>query len=337
MASRLSWLGSCTNAQLKLLARAVGVNTSGTKPILTSALRDHLPKRTLNLDKSQRTRILSIDMGIRNLAYCCLVLPHTGRQNTTGVEKPMVQNWTRLAISEDPTKSGQSRDDLLPEANGPLAELGSKASSPKEAFDPATYSQHAYDLVTTLVEGLKPTHVLIERQRFRSMGGSAVLEWTLRVNMFEAMIYAVLKTFSERGLWQGVVHSIAPSKVSNFWITDSETVLKEGSGSKSAKTKTAKINMVANWLKDGTRFELQGAAAQLGEAYLRQKTGKVNKSSVKQKSSTSKARAAVGNSVEKLDDLADCLLQGMAWIKWDENRRLILTKGAEALALLEEA
>ena len=338
MASRLSWLGSCTSAQLKLLARAVGVNTSGTKPILTSALRDHLPERTLNLDKSQPTRILSIDMGIRNLAYCCLVLPHTGRQNTTGVEKPMVQNWTRLAISEGPSKSAQSKDNLLPEANGALAELGkAKASSPKEAFDPATYSQHAYDLVTTLVEDLKPTHVLIERQRFRSMGGSAVLEWTLRVNMFEAMIYAVLKTFSERGLWPGVVHSIAPSKVSSFWITDSETVLKEGSGSQSARTKKAKINMVAEWLKDGTRFELKGAAAQLGEVFLRRKTGKFNKSSVKQKSSTSKARAAVGSSVEKLDDLADCLLQGMAWIKWDENRRLILTKGAEALALLEEA
>ena len=337
MASRLSWLGSCTNAQLKILAKAIGVNTSGTKPILTSALRDHLPKRTLDLDKSQHTRILSIDMGIRNFAYCCLVLPRTGRQNTTGVEKPMVQNWTRLAISEEPTKSRQSKENLLPEANGELKKLGkAKASSPKEAFDPATYSQHAYNLVTTLVEDLKPTHVLIERQRFRSMGGSAVPEWTLRVNMFEAMIYAVLKTFSERGLWQGVVHSIAPSKVSNFWITDSETVIKKGSRSKSVKTKTAKSNLVAEWLKDGSRFELKGAAAQLGEAYLRKKIGKADKSSVKQKSSTSKARAAVGNSVEKLDDLADCLLQGMAWIKWDENRRLILTKGAEALALLEE-
>ncbi|KAM0803253.1 mitochondrial resolvase Ydc2 [Usnea florida] len=338
MASRLSWLGSCTNAQLKTLARAIGVNTSGTKPILTSALRDHLPKRTLDLDKSQRTRILSIDMGIRNLAYCCLVLPRAGHQNTTGVDKPVVQNWTRLAISEESTKSGQSKDNLLTEANGNLAELGkAKASRPKEAFDPATYSKHAYDLVSTLVDDLKPTHVLIERQRFRSLGGSAVLEWTLRVNMFEAMIYAVLKTFSERGLWQGVVHSVAPSKVSNFWITDSETIRKGRSGSISAKTKTAKINMVAEWLKDGTRFELKGAAAQLGEEYLSKKTGRVKTSSVKQKSSTSKARDAVGNSVQKLDDLADCLLQGMAWIKWDENRRLILTKGAEALALLKQA
>ena len=280
-------------------------------------------------------------MGIRNLAYCCLVLPRAGRQNTSGVDKPVVQNWTRLAISEEPTESGQPKDDLLPEANGKLAELAelgkARASSPKEAFDPATYSQHAYDLVTTLVGDLKPTHVLIERQRFRSMGGSAVLEWTLRVNMFEAMIYAVLKTFSERGLWQGVVHSVAPSKVSNFWITDSETVRKGRSGSMSAKTKTAKINMVAEWLKDGTRFELKGAAAQLGEAYLSKKTGRVKTSSMKQKSSTSQARAAVGISVQKLDDLADCLLQGMAWIKWDENRRLILTKGAEALALLEQA
>ena len=33
----------------------------------------------------------------------------------------------------------------------------------------------------------------------------------------------------------------------------------------------------------------------------------------------------------KLDDLADCLLQGMAWIRWEENRRGVLEGGLEAL------
>ena len=335
MASRFSWLSSCTGAQLSILAKAVGVNSSGTKAMLTSQLLDCLPRGNLRLRGSRDTlqdpcRILSIDMGIRNLAYCCLMLPHTGRRAVTDFGSPVVQDWTRIAITEESIKSKRTRDVAPYQATGKVEE------NAKVAFDPATYSQYAYDLVTTLLKQLKPTHILIERQRFRSMGGSAVQEWTLRVNMFEAMIYAVLKTFSESGFWEGDVHPIIPSKVSNFWIMNKQGALKEGPGSKSTKIKTAKVDLVTEWLKNGGHFQLQGAAAQLGEAYLRKRTSRDSKPSVKQKpSSVSKARAAAQGSVEKLDDLADCLLQGMAWIRWEENRRLIMAKGAEALAELE--
>ena len=33
----------------------------------------------------------------------------------------------------------------------------------------------------------------------------------------------------------------------------------------------------------------------------------------------------------KLDDLADCLLQGMAWIRWESNKGVMLESGVEAL------
>lgn len=343
MASRLSWLGSCTNAQLGILARAVGVNSSGTKPILTSQLSDHLPKGTFGPTQPRGSfqepcRILSIDVGIRNLAYCCLVLPTIGRRVATDLGVPVIQDWARIAISEDSIKSKKAEDLVPKNATGKEKRSGNvRASSPKEAFDPATYSQHAYDLVTTLLNDLEPAHILIERQRFRSMGGPAVQEWTLRVNMFEAMIYAVLKTFSERGLWKGAVHPIAPSKISNFWIANKQGALKEGRGSKSAKTKTAKVELVAEWLKEGTLFELQGAAAQLGKAYLMRKARKDSKSSIKQENlSESKEQGAAWEPVEKLDDLADCLLQGMAWIKWEKNRRLIMANGLDALDDVEQ-
>ena len=250
----------------------------------------------------------------------------------------MVHEWTRIAIGEESNKSKRVTD-LAPGKATRKEELTGKVTSsdPKEAFDPATYSQHAYDLVTTLLKHQKPTQILVERQRFRSMGGSAVQEWTLRVNMFEAMIYAVLKTFSKSGFWEGDVHPIVPSKVSNFWIMGKQATSKEGPGSKSAKTKTAKIDLVTQWLEEGGRFQLEGAAAQLGEAYLGKKTRKGKRSFVKQKTlSGSKAMSVAQDSVEKLDDLADCLLQGMAWIKWEENRRLIMAKGAEALTKFEE-
>ena len=343
MASRLSWLSSCTSAQLSSLAKAVGVNSSGTKSILTSQLLEHLPKGNFRLKSARNAllepcRILSIDMGIRNLAYCCIILPHIGRQTVTAFGRPVVHEWTRIAIGEESTKTKRVMDFAPEKATEKAEEVGKVAiSDPKEAFDPATYSQHAYDLVTTLLNHLNPTHILIERQRFRSMGGSAVQEWTLRVNMFEAMIYAVLKTLSKSGFWEGGVHPIVPSKVSNFWIMGKQAALYEGPGSKSAKTKTAKIDLVTQWLEDGGRFQLEGAAAQLGEAYLRKKTRKGKRSSVKQKTfSGSKALPIAQDSVEKLDDLADCLLQGMAWIKWEENRRLIMARGAEALADFEE-
>lgn len=343
MASRLSWLGSCTNAQLAILARAVGVNSSGTKPILTSQLLDHIPKATLapiqpRASRQEPCRILSIDMGIRNLAYCCLVLPTPGPRVATDIGIPVVQDWARIAISQDSIKLNKA-EDLVPKKATRKVERSEKVetSISKEAFDPATYSQHAYDLVTTLLNDLKPTHILIERQRFRSMGGSAVQEWTLRVNMFEAMIYAVLKTLSERGFWWGVVYPIAPSKVSNFWIANKQGALREGSGSKSAKTKTAKVKLVAEWLKEGALFELEGKAAQLGKAYLMRKGRKDSMSSMTQKQwSETKAHGIARESVGKLDDLADCLLQGMAWIKWEKNRRLIMAKGIEALDELEE-
>ena len=179
MASKLSWLSTCKSSQLKALATAVGINSSGTKPILTSQLLEHLPRGYFSHEKYPGIskgpyNIVSIDMGIRNLAYCRLVKPQTKpaakSANETAIAAPKITEWTRIEISK---KTANSK---VPE------EL---KTAVKEAFDPATYSQHAYNLVTSLLKS-SPTHILIERQRFRSMGGSAVQEWTLRVNMFEA-------------------------------------------------------------------------------------------------------------------------------------------------------
>ena len=317
MASNFLWLSTCKSSQLKALATAVGINSSGTKPILTSQLLEHLPRGYFSHVKNTGIskgpyNIVSIDMGIRNLAYCRLVKPQTKTAaksaNETPIEAPKITEWTRMEISKKTVKS---------------KDLEEPKAAVKEAFDPATYSLYAYNLVTSLLKS-SPTHILIERQRFRSMGGSAVQEWTLRVNMFEAMIYAVLKSFSESGQWKGSVLPVMPAKVAKFWLGDKQGVEEEeGRVSKSEKTKGAKIAVVGRWLEegDGERgFGLEGQAREMGERYLWKRRGgkrvKVKEGMVE---------------IGKLDDLADCFLQGMAWIQWEKNRMLIMSRGIEAL------
>lgn len=229
------------------------------------------------------------------------------------------------------------------------------------------------------------------------MGGSAVQEWTLRVNMFEAMLHAVLKTLYEQGQWIGSVHAVAPGKIGRFWLGDGDsdgnvsgeksvqdgeedetmtTEARKGNGksnsrkkqapsSKSAKTKTAKIRIVQDWLEEilsssssssrdssretgasignhmeEGRFNLEGSARELGEAFLRRRKG-VKDVKVRQRSivgattggSEEEADVEADLEVEigKLDDLADCVLQGMAWVQWEGNRRKIVEGGESAL------
>ena len=303
MAPRLQWLSSCKASQLRSLAIATGVNSSGTKFLLTSQLNNSLAEEKFPSRSKDGVNILSIDMGIRNLAYCQIQLPKTwpsGRKKT-----PLVLDWNRVAVSnritEDPS-----------------------APAIKEAFDPATFSQHAYSLIEKLILSPKitPDHVLIERQRFRSMGGSAVLEWTLRVNMFEAMLYASLKTLNEQGKWGGRVFPILPSKIGQYWIGDKKNVERKKENGKTRKNdiKMEKIQIVDEMLRRGTVFALEEGARYTAERWRDKIEGRRGRN-VKD-----------GEKMGKLDDLADCLLQGLAWAKWEENRRYILEHGLDAMS-----
>jgi len=326
-ANPLQWLSVCKTADLKSIANAIGSNTGGTKAVLAMNLQHDLQRDRFALRKTTSGRsvletghnIVSIDMGIRNLAFCRISLP-PGWASAAQSAVPVVHDWARIVVSKR-----TNAENLVDDA---------KQSASKEAFDPATYAQHAYRLVEKLLSTSQPTQILIERQRFRSMGGSAVQEWTLRVNMFEAMLYAVLKTFSEQGSWTGAVHPVVPAKVSKFWLGHAEDGSGTKSSSKSSKTKAAKIDLVAKWLEDGERFEFLGAAAKLGQAFLKKRKG-VKRVVVKQDElAVDTSDCSIEVEMGKLDDLADCLLQGMAWVRWERNRRTILTNGMQALPKL---
>ena len=312
----MKWLQSCTVAQLQSIARSIGSNSGGRKDILRSHVLDELqhdrftfPSGNGRSGPSQH-KIVSIDMGIRNLAICSITVPDDRRPNQPLVV-PVVQNWERIAISKKATTD--------------IPEEESSGSVAKEAFDPQTYAQYAYDLVVKRIMPFQPTQILIERQRFRSMGGSAVQEWTLRVNMFEAMIYATLRTLTENKLWHGVVHPVAPAKVSKFWLVDDNDEHAKLATSKSLKTKSAKIALVGDWLFKGQLFELQGEAADTARAYQLKLAGRrARKGAAEQKAIAEQSQ--MPRDIGKLDDLADCLMQAIAWIHWEENRRALRSR-----------
>ncbi|TVY37827.1 Cruciform cutting endonuclease, mitochondrial, partial [Lachnellula subtilissima] len=216
-------------AHLKHIAFKCGISSSGTKPILTQRLHDEITSVSPRGTKAKPSRILSIDMGIRNLAYCILdVAPN---------EAPIIKAWQRLAVSSPPSDSGSTL-------------------AVKESFTPATLSCTAYELLRHRLLLLKPTHILIERQRFRSMGSKHILEWTVRVNMFESILYGVLCTLKGEKIWDGSVEAIAPGKVGPFWIDEErEEKGRKAKGAK-AKNKGAKIDLVRQWLEDGEMLRL---------------------------------------------------------------------------------
>ncbi|KAJ5051441.1 uncharacterized protein L3040_001219 [Drepanopeziza brunnea f. sp. 'multigermtubi'] len=345
-------------AQLKQLAFKCGISTSGTKPILTRRLLDDLAllqplqqpakagKQLWMGHKGERTRILSIDMGIRNLAYCMLDVPPRGR----GL--PCIHAWHRLAVSSAPVPSPDAA------ALDADAALATAAAAAKEAFDPATLSAAAYALLRHRLLPLDPTHILIERQRFRSMGSKHILEWTIRVNMFESILYAVLCTLREEGVWRGEVRSIAPGKVGPFWIGEEgaeaeaeagdedgvrpdsgvELEMKKGeergkskkkirrSQNAKIKNKGLKIDLVRSWLEGG---DVVGLGNEQVESVARAYREKWDRAPGARRGPRGRERE--GEKMGKLDDLADCLLQGMAWVQWEENKRALVKNGVEAL------
>ncbi|MDI1487216.1 MAG: hypothetical protein OHK93_006485 [Ramalina farinacea] len=319
----LRWLAHLKGVELRTLATSIGINSSGTKAALTASLETQIPRAALllshdtpesTLSKGRfkgkaRANVLSIDMGIRNFCYSRFLVPES-----THIPPQLVQ-WERKDIGESPKTID--------------------SAAVKESFEPHVYAALAYDVLDRIFQEGHPSHVLIERQRFRSMGAAAVQEWTLRVNMFEAMLYAVLETLKRQGRWDGDVYGVSPARVAQFWVGGEEVVTKASrkkqkkddepgektvKTSKSKQTKALKMQLVGKWLRDSSKFSVNGQAQESAVKYQNVQTGKEKQSTF-----------------GKLDDLADSVLQGLAWLEWEANRQLISEKGMDALPELQKA
>lgn len=180
--------------------------------------------------------------------------------------------------------------------------------------------------------------------------------------MLESMLWATLKTLAEEKVWDGEVIEIAPRKVGVFWVE--ERGLLDGEGDKfkkvrntkevKARTKGAKIDLVRGWLEAGENQNGESQnhleMVQIGSQQVREvkerytakwdrKAGRAKGFKVKSKTRNNEDKEEEEEEmipekeegVGKLDDLADCLLQGMAWLKWQENKKRVLEEGVEVL------
>ncbi|KAK7978241.1 hypothetical protein PG996_004286 [Apiospora saccharicola] len=335
------------NAQLKTLCLACGLPTSGTKDILTSRLEEAVLVARRPKGRPTARRILSIDMGLRNLAYS-LIVPGGPLLSAPSIPSLKEKHFTSSKAFRRPPRvllEAWRRSDVASEATKQVVE--------REQWAPAALANLALELVRDRLLPTNPTHVVIERQRFRSGGSSAVQEWTLRVNTLEAMIHATFRTLKEMGHWSGEVISVAPGRVGPFWVgaagevdagteevqspleleseflerTAQQVDIKNKRRAAKTRNKKAKIDLVGNWLQlEGIlnptpeHLEVTRTMKLYGDRWL----------GVRRKKGADKLLEAEEES-RKLDDLADCLLQGMAFIKWEENKILLAREGPNAI------
>lgn len=385
-------LTSLKTTDLKRLAYVTGLNAGGTKAQLTTALANELiVARVADVSHAGTTRrLLSIDMGIRNLAYCVLDMPRglgflrTGEGEVYGdgregnLEEKMsvlrhlrLTAWERVVVNELQSVESSRATEKGHEdhTTRPAPDTITKTAS----FEPIGYAKLAYQLVAHLLSTYKPTTIIIERQRWRSGGASSVLEWTIRVNMFEGMIHAALEAMGQQ--WkvrqlEGTqvvragrkesersgdvlaeikqfpdVYSVSPKRVFDFWddrVRASQGPDGEGSdsgnnacvtkkaGSKTKAQKQLKINIVQDWLQENAQaqgnpqLECHGHAEQVRVAFLEKLNRTKGRANGKSKDVESATSKVIDATVEKLDDLADCLLQGVTWVQWEANRHDVL-------------
>ncbi|KAI5285607.1 hypothetical protein KEM54_000436 [Ascosphaera aggregata] len=439
MASKpsLSWISTLKLKELQSLATAIGVASSGTKSVLSERIkstlcsyqRNHAEAEAEGREMEMRgckerpLSLLSIDMGIRNLAFAHVVKRRNGgRRDVDGgnhhsSSRPstiILSAWNRIDVSllgnedggvfegidsvwrpstsqmnkkekqkqKEKEKKDQEKEEEIEEkttaattgvskkhaitlatdeAEGVIEPSLQSCNEGKESFAPEKYARIAYSLMTSLIAKYNPSHIIIERQRFRSAGGSAVQEWSIRVGMFEAMLYATVHTLQmrEREKKNEVmtrridIQGIDPKKVASYWIERNPWALDKSDrgGKKSATaraTKKAKIDILMEWLS--REREGEGESRERGRRMTTMSTSmiKLGKNELKCEKSrkrrmkkettttttTTTSMAPVSATdrlieLDKLDDLADCVLQGIAWLEWERLRGQLAMEGEE--------
>ena len=276
-----------TTKAIQEVLRAIGEATSGTKDVLQTRLLTKMVQRKMPIltenGPKKVTRILSIDMGIRNLAYCVAEVKKLSSVNSAA--EMSIASWHRLDLSEAfrEYSQGDDRKSLVGEA---ALEVGED----EDSFTPEKLSHMAYWFLNRMIDQHQPDVVLIERQRWRSASSPTIQQWTLRVNTLEAIMWGILTTLksqqsSEKTKFNGWIRAVDPKRVGHFWLDnitptttvepkrvksdsrskprsieiagDEESLVVDGTEtvkrlSRSKAEKKAKIQLLRSWLESDT-------------------------------------------------------------------------------------
>ncbi|KAF3034037.1 hypothetical protein E8E12_000616 [Didymella heteroderae] len=182
-------------------------------------------------------------MGIKNLAFCdaevtCPSPASARKRNLDATVK--ILRWQKLdLLGGGPKVTTRALDGRV--ALQDIEEDVAAADDDDNQFSPSVLSKTAYKLITEEVLSAQPDVILIEKQRWRSGGGSAVQQWTVRVNTLEAMLWAVLETVkrtqpSRVGGGQALVspdfevRAVDPKRVGQYWLGQHARALSERAG-----------------------------------------------------------------------------------------------------------
>ncbi len=344
-------------ATLKALCASCGLSKTGTKALLVHRLR-HAAQHFRPVPPS--ARILSIDLGIKNFAFSLLTPAKPSKTNPPPSTSPLtspvhLHAWHRLDLTlplaqptTTTTKPSKKPSPPPPppqtEENNPTPEKEKEKEKETDPFSPPALASLTLSLLHSHLLPLKPTHILIERQRFRTGGGAAVAEWTLRVNSLEAMLHAALAALNGRtqaGLgWEGTVGCVLPRGVAGFLFPGDDTDSdgdgggeKKGRGGAYQVLKREKVGLVGGFLKGGSGLVVpeEGQAKEMVRLFLRGLEERERRGG--KRGAGKKGEKEVEEIVTKMDDLSDAVLQGMVWLQWQRNLEGLIRERPE---LLEE-
>ncbi|KAJ4316364.1 hypothetical protein N0V94_005503 [Neodidymelliopsis sp. IMI 364377] len=235
-----------TAKALQALLARIGSASSGTKnDLLARVQRDiqrpglfsiHHDRSAQHINvKDRKLRIVSIDMGIKNLAFCDAEISYPTADSASlprSLDATMeILRWRKIdLIKSGSPVNDESQDDKDAVEN---------AEEDENPYSLTNLSQTAYRLITDEVLSVHPDIILIEKQRWRSGGGSAVQQWTVRVNTLEAMLWAILEALkkdrnsSTKKPKKGnekdsyTVFAVDPKRVGQYWLVQHARALQQ--------------------------------------------------------------------------------------------------------------